>query len=166
MNKFSIFIITLLLVIAGVGCSDEDIHIPCEVFDACPTPSPSPVVEPTPEPDPIEPTPTPELKNPVCDTRQKFCCGNGNVWKPKSESDGNLVVILESKWVKPWKCETWFKDGGSEVLKFKGFANGNRQHLRGSRPGGQYENGALLICEDGDQFCEFSFKGKAKNRHE
>jgi len=59
--------------------------------------------------------------------------GAGAVWKPKSEKDNKLVVVLPSKYAKTTVIV------GGDTGVFTGFNNGNRGHYRFPKPGDGYE---------------------------
>lgn len=79
---------------------------------------------------------------------------SGFLWKPVSESNGRLVVLLPSDLtnkVKNVKVVT--PDGRSASSKFTGVANGGRGHYRFDAPGGAYPRGSSVVAtlEDGRQ---------------
>lgn len=128
-----------------------------------PMPSPTPTGTPPASPEP-SPEPLPVL-NPICEGEQRFGRDN-NVWKPKSDATSSipnsLVAILSERWVEPFVCIATLKNGAVEVLKFTGFANGDRQHHRGVLPGGRYTGDVL--CTDSQQDCLFVHGGKTSER--
>lgn len=73
-------------------------------------------------------------ENPICLSVQGIDGPNGFLWKPISESNGNLVVLFPTEY--SVKFESVVIDG--EQGRFADFANGNRQHWRFSKPGSQY----------------------------
>lgn len=75
--------------------------------------------------------------------------GDGFLWKPESDSDGSLVILFPSKYVN--KFESVAVDG--EEGEFSAFANGDRQHWRFSKSGGEY-TGSVVITDQGKS-CEF-----------
>ncbi len=78
---------------------------------------------------------------PIPDDQLEF--ENGNVWKPKSESDGNLVVILRNDWALPDMVKVQLKNGMWLGMRYTGSDhNGNRHHYRGGYPGGANYAGA------------------------
>lgn len=72
----------------------------------------------------------------------------GFLWKPKSDSDGKLAVLLPpqiSGGVR--SCVLVGPDGKQlEAGKDGGVGNGDRQHYRFSRPGGQYPPGTSVVA--------------------
>jgi len=75
--------------------------------------------------------------------------GDGFLWKPESDSDGSLVILFPSKYTV--KFESVAVDG--EEGAFSAFANGDRQHWRFSKSGGEY-TGSVVITDQGKS-CEF-----------
>jgi len=64
---------------------------------------------------------------------------NGNLWKPESESDGRLVVLLRSDWPVPDRVEVLRKTGAWEIMRYAGSdSNENRHHYRGRDAGTEY----------------------------
>ncbi len=155
--------------IAIVGCGDDG-HSPlcpcpppaiglclCDEIDPTPTPAPDPIVTPTATP---APTATPELINPVCNGIQKSYDGPGGfLWKPVSESDGNLAVHFPGKFQKPFDSVKVTRKGGKiENLRYVGKgnpdSNGDRLLYRGSAPGQQYKALGLVEAQNGaDNLC-------------
>jgi len=92
------------------------------IFKPRPAP-PVPVEPPVVAPPVVEP-PAPE--EPVIPDDSSF------VWKPESESDGNLVVITP--------CTRRFVKltVRGQAGHMTGIGNGNRQHWRFSKPGGSF----------------------------
>ena len=72
----------------------------------------------------------------------------GFVWKPISEGDGNLVVLLPSS-LRGKVTGAYIMKGGSVVEsgRFSGDThNGNRPHYRYSKPGAGYGSGLTLAA--------------------
>lgn len=104
----------------------------------------------------IPPTPT----NPTCDHYSTFFPPDGAggfLWKPVSESNGNLAVLLPGKFKKQFNKCTVYDGKVADSLRFDKFANpdsyGDRQHWRGNHPGSYYNSPALVVCNDGVQDC-------------
>jgi len=98
----------------------------------------------------IEPDPT----NPTCSgTNFPPDGANGFLWKPESESNYNLVVLLPESYHKKFEYCTVFDGYVADPLTWAGVHNGQRQHWRASRPGSAYAAPALLVCNDGSQDC-------------
>ena len=68
--------------------------------------------------------------------------GTGAVWKPVSEGNGNLVVLLPSKY-----AQTTVVVGG-DTGSFSGFTNGNRGTYRFPKPGSGYEPAVSVTIGD------------------
>ena len=158
MGRLTTLILVILLL--PVGCGDGIDFPPLPTPSPTMAPSPSPTVTPTPAPTP-EPTPTPPPDPIECE--EGFT--NGNLWKPKASADSStpgLLVVLIRPLYREMECTAVRKGGQVEQLRFTGFANGNRGHYRGSRPGGDYKNNGTVTCTD----CRFTFSGSSGDRHE
>lgn len=94
---------------------------------------------------------------------------DGNLWKPNSDSDGNLVVLLRSDWPKPDRVRAVRKHSNEEEpLVYTGLSNGDRHTYRGSLPGGQYmgaRGGGGVFVYYGEQRRLIPIPGKPKERH-
>lgn len=82
-------------------------------------------------------------------------CGNGFLWKPVSESDGNLVILLPSSYHECCEVSVYpYPYTNSSTLietgDFKSRANGDRPHYRFEHPGSYYCDGgpcsAVVTC--------------------
>ena len=74
--------------------------------------------------------------------------GGGFLWKPVSEGDGNLVVLLPSS-LRGRVNGAEIRRGGSTLEKgrFTGDThNGNRPHYRFSKPGAGYGTGLTVVA--------------------
>lgn len=94
---------------------------------------------------------------------------NGNLWKPSSESDGRLVVLLRADWPLPDMVKALREDDVWETLEYTGSDhNGNRHHYRGDFPGADYrgrrKGGGVRVFYNGD-YGYIPLPGPAKNRH-
>ena len=87
--------------------------------------------------------------NPVCLEIQNI--GGGFLWKPISESNGNLVVLFPKEFTETFQSVTVNGESGN----FSGFANGDRQHWRFSLPGGDYQSPATIIAESLNGECQW-----------
>jgi hypothetical protein len=70
------------------------------------------------------------------------------LWKPVSESDGKLAIVLPKELTgKVKEVRVLSPDGKKSLAKgrFSGVANGDREHYRFSKPGAQYPDGAIVI---------------------
>ena len=68
--------------------------------------------------------------------------GGGFLWKPVSDSNGNLVVLLPSQYNGKVSSVSVNGERGS----FSGIANGNRTHWRFSKPGAAYGSNARVVA--------------------
>lgn len=100
------------------------------------------------------PAPTPVASNPAPGTGALPPAGSSNtfLWKPVSESNGNLVVLLPAAYRGRVQSCTISGSFGSEVGRFHTDThNGNRPHFRFSRPGAAYgSNITVLALSNGD----------------
>ena len=87
--------------------------------------------------------------NPICLTVQDI--GNGFLWKPVSESNGNLVVLFPKDFTETFQSVTVNGESGN----FSGFANGDRQHWRFSKSGAEYEAPAIVKAISMGGECEW-----------
>ncbi|MFO1522287.1 MAG: hypothetical protein U1G05_09665 [Kiritimatiellia bacterium] len=68
--------------------------------------------------------------------------GGGFLWKPVSDSNGDLVVILPSQYNGKVSSVSVNGERGS----FSGIANGNRTHWRFSKPGAAYGTNVKVVA--------------------
>ena len=109
------------------------------------------------QPEPGEGSQAPEevstdsSQNPVCSGVMDVDGADGFLWKPVSESDGNLVVLFPREFEAVFLEVQVFTSGGqSESGRFTGFANGNRQHWRFSMPGSSYDGTVVATSLNGE----------------
>ena len=134
-----------LALIAFIGCGDNDLP---------PTPLPTPA-----------PLPTQSFKNPDCMGEMPF--KHGMLWKPCSESQCKLVVLIDESFVNEFlSCRVTLKNGEDEFLHFTGFSNGNRQTWRGAQNGDKYKDNGAVVCTEMSQACVWRFTGDSGERHE
>ncbi|MCB9030271.1 MAG: hypothetical protein H6619_04405 [Deltaproteobacteria bacterium] len=71
---------------------------------------------------------------------------NGFVWKPVSEKDGKLVVLLPSSFIGKVAEVNIINPQGKEIAegKYDGINNGFRPHFRFGNAGGSYPDGSIL----------------------
>lgn len=76
--------------------------------------------------------------------------GGGFVWKPISESDRNLVVLLPPQY-RGRVGETYLADSAGNVIEVGWFSgddiNGNRPHFRWTRPGAAYGTDLYVVTD-------------------
>ncbi len=86
---------------------------------------------------------------------QEFSCGSGFLWKPESEKDGNLVILLPSYYNECCDVSIYpypYTDGSGLIEQgdYQTRANGDRPHYRFGSPGGSYCGGgpcsAVVTC--------------------
>ena len=118
---------------AGNGFTLETIHATPICFDF---PASEPEEQPE-EPDEIEP----DSEAPIASVA---AIGGGFVWKPVSEGDGKLVILLPSDSANV-TVALYTTDGQLiEQCRYVGRTNGHRPTYRCSRPGGAYPSPLIL----------------------
>lgn len=109
-----------------------------------PWPPPLPPTPPTPQPDP-SPPPIPPGPGGEPDPTKPAAAAAGFLWKPKSESNGNLVVLAPPAFTGFIRSYRLFLDGATvEIGKGAGVHNGGRFHVRYAKPGGSYPAGVAF----------------------
>jgi hypothetical protein len=78
------------------------------------------------------------------------------LWKPKSDKDGKLAILLPKGLTGKVKGVKILSPDGSQVLgkgKNSGVGNGDREHFRFSKAGGQFPDGAMVVItlKDGSE---------------
>jgi hypothetical protein len=119
-----------------------------------PTKPTSPVVE-TPSTIPTTPVTPSQPTAPVSGSVLESSAIEKLLWKPESDSDKKLVVLLPASWSgKVQKVDLIESESGKviETGKYSGIGNGEREHYRFQKSGSQYNKKvALLITyKDGD----------------
>lgn len=98
--------------------------------------------------------PTESEKTPKRTTLAK---SNGEfLWKPKSDKDGKLAILLPKALTGKVKEVQVMSPGGTKVLgkgTASGVGNGEREHFRFSKAGNEFPDGALVVItlKDGSQ---------------
>ena len=78
---------------------------------------------------------------------------NGFLWKPVSDNNGKLVVLLPSNLsgkVESASIHSSLPPSESNIIetgKFSGIANGSRSHFRFSKPGSSFPDGAYVVAK-------------------
>ena len=94
--------------------------------------------------------------NPECLTVQDI--NEGFLWKPESDSNGNLVVLFPKNFTEKFQSVSV----NGELGVFAAFANGNRQHWRFSKPGSNYEATAMVKAISMGGECEWVIPNPAE----
>lgn len=90
--------------------------------------------------------------NPLCTEVMGVDGAEGFLFKPVSESDGNLVVLFPKEFTKPFlKVEITTLLGVVEEGVFSSVGNGDRMHYRFSMPGSFYQG--RIVAFDDNQEC-------------
>jgi hypothetical protein len=79
--------------------------------------------------------------------------GGGFLWKPVSDKNGDLVVLLPKKLTgKIDEVRVLSADGKRtlETGRYSGVGNGNREHFRFSQPGTSYPDGSIVLIQLND----------------
>lgn len=135
----------------------------------------APVEQPIPEPPAQEPSPnllvpTEQATSPIStpaecsdgDTRAPIDKGGvlrgraGFLWKPESDKDGKLAILLPPQLLGLVKNVSIISADGKTIVeqgRYAGSGNGGREHFRFSRPGGAFEDGStvLITMKDGSR---------------
>lgn len=72
---------------------------------------------------------------------------NGFLWKPVSDSDGKLVILLPSSLTGQAEKVSIFSANGETLIasgRYAGIGNGMRQHYRFDKPGNAFPDGAIV----------------------
>ncbi len=72
------------------------------------------------------------------------------LWKPVSEKDGRLAILLPSSMTGKVSEVCVIKPDGSRALQrgqASGVGNGNREHYRFSKPGGSFPDGSIVLIK-------------------
>lgn len=146
--------IVLLLIIGSAGCITlETVKTGYEVWSDLNEEFKEIPAEPAPE----DPTLDPEDKHIVTENERQ-----GFLWKPVSESDGNVVIIFPHKDVdfdnlgrveingkKIWIRAPGIYDKETKTIKpTRTYPNGNGVHARGSKPGSAYGHNVSIKAFD------------------
>jgi len=152
MKQLSIF--TIILVI-GLGLFVTG----CGNVDWPNSPNPGPSESPSPAP-----SLPPEIENPLVTGPQMFA-QNGNLWKPVSDTSGNMVVVLDPKFKKlfTYGCKAQLKSGKWHDLfcggVYKCFGNSyngvERMHMRSNYKCSQFKE-VRVECEEEKQTVVFT----------
>ena len=83
-------------------------------------------------------------------TTQSVSAPAGFVWKPASESDGRLVILLPSELTGKAIDVSIISPNGKDLIatgRFSGVANGFRQHYRFDSSGGAFPDGSKVLVQ-------------------
>lgn len=84
---------------------------------------------------------------------QALTRGGGFLWKPVSDKNGDLVVLLPKNMTsKVQEVRVLSADGKTtlETGRYSGIGNGNREHFRFSQPGSSYPDGSIVLIQLND----------------
>lgn len=102
------------------------------------------------------------IQPPAIKPRQPVRRGNalgnssGFLWKPKSDKDGKLAILLPPHMTGKVADVAILSPDGMRTLqrgRYSGSGNGEREHFRFSKPGGDFPDGAIvvIIMKDGSR---------------
>jgi len=102
------------------------------------------ITEDSESPDPL--TDNDDGFNPDCSENINGTDGVGGfLWKPVSESTGNLVILFPASYDQRFmSVSTFLPDGSVEAGEFRGFTNGDRQTWRFNFSGDRY-TGRVIV---------------------
>ena len=114
--------------------------------------------------------------NPIASGLENFKDGNyGNLWKPVSDTTGNLVVVFHNRYKKKFSegCFIDRKDGGREELFcneiYKCFGNPDRLTMRSTIKCNQAKE-VKVVCYEANQTVTFTvdeaLRGQVCRRHD
>ena len=112
----------------------------------------TPFDEVLPEP-PEETTASSELTSQTVDRGRPLELSSGFLWKPVSDKDGKLAVLLPPRLTGRVKSVAILSPDGSRTLqtgKYAGNGNGDREHFRFSKPGGEFPDGSIVLIKLAD----------------
>jgi hypothetical protein len=68
------------------------------------------------------------------------------LWKPQSDKDGKLAILLPSPLVgKVDSVSVVSPNGSSQKGSYAGVGNGSREHFRFTKPGGDFQDGSKVV---------------------
>ncbi len=134
--------------------------VPADVPSVVPvdeTPAPEEPVASEPAAMGSEPlTSAPEMAAALVDRGQPLERTSGFLWKPVSDKDGKLAVLLPPHLTGKVRAVAILSPDGSRTLqsgRYSGNGNGGREHFRFSKPGGEFPDGSIVLIklEDGSR---------------
>lgn len=102
---------------------------------------------------PEETTTTSELTTQNVDRGRPLELSSGFLWKPISDKDGNLAILLPPRLTGKVRSVAVLSPDGSRTLqtgKYAGNGNGEREHFRFSKPGGDFPDGSIVLIKLAD----------------
>lgn len=147
---------------------------PAPIYEA--QPAPTPIIDDSPPdlPDDVEEMPiviSPEpplvIDEPAPDSRAELPLpaepevqsvdrgrplelSSGFLWKPVSDKDGNLAILLPPRLLGRVTSVAVLSPDGSRTLqtgRYAGSGNGGREHFRFSKPGGDFPDGSIVLIK-------------------
>lgn len=102
---------------------------------------------------PEETTTTPEMTAQIVDRGRPLELSSGFLWKPISDKDGNLAILLPPRLTGKVRSVAVISPDGARTLqtgKYAGNGNGDREHFRFSKPGGEFPDGSIVLIKLAD----------------
>lgn len=93
----------------------------------------------------------------------------GFLWKPSSDNDGKLVILLPKEWTGRAEQVQILNPAGNKVIetgRFTSIANGFRQHYRFNKSGGDYPDNAVVKVRFSDGSTASIKIGESSGRNE
>ena len=134
-----------IMISLGYDLTDKPDPIP----EPVPDPKPDPIPEPKPDPKPDDPATEPEPEEPKFEVREinysdKNHISSGFVWKPESDSDKKLVVLMPKRFYGNMVSATLGSEVRSPVPE--PYSDG-RQVFRFKKSGAAYGNNISLVIK-------------------
>ncbi len=149
MKKIFITVPSILVMVLGLSACEDLFKSKSSAGQEFIKFTPEVEVPPPPKPEPKEEDPkdTPSSDSsddtpPLVSTRK--LAGNGILWKPVSEKNGNLVVLTATSYGTPKVSILNSKGNRVETGDYQGHTNGNRATYRFSKTGGAYSKPSYL----------------------
>ena len=110
-----------------------------------------------------------KTSEPIGDVKNLRGIPDGFLWKPSSDGDGKLVILLPKEWTGKAEQVKILDPSGKKVVetgRFTSIANGFRQHYRFNKSGGSYPDNATVQVTFSDGSVASIKIGDSANRNE
>ena len=119
--------------------------------------------------EPSTPASAPSMPMPRSSSLGSPGAGGGFLWKPVSESDNRLVVLLPPSY-NGVAINVMIVQSNGTVMdqgRFAGIHNGNRSHFRFSQPGAGYGSGVYVVADlnTGETVHWYITNGASRNQY-
>lgn len=135
--------------VTSPSVEDGPITMPAVIDDPTPAPEQSAPVDSSSETPVIEQEAAPAAP-PALELGAQLPPTGGFLWKPTSDKNGDLVILLPKQYTGKVKQVRVLNAEGTKALakgKFSGVANGDREHYRFTKSGSAYPDGAIVLIE-------------------